>query len=140
MHPFHVLLTLFAVASLVAFGFLFRWERRSYVAKGKGNSWLWVRLSSVPIAVIVGAAVVLPAFHVVGLEALAVFYLLLLTVAPLFWVGAHWLVGRMVTPRLDFSESLLIALSPIVAMLALSSLAHMLQGPAWALLRTMGWV
>lgn len=72
------------------------------------------------------------------MESLAVFYLLLLTIGPVFWVGAHWLVGKFTTPPLDFGDSLLIAISPIVALLLLSSLAHMLQGPAWRLLRLFG--
>lgn len=140
MHPFQVLLTVFALLALATLVLLFRWERRLYSAKGKGQSWLWVRVSSLPIALVLAAMVVLPAASTRGMEALAMLYLLLLTVGPVFWVGAHWLVGRATTPPLDFGESLLIAISPIVALLALSSLAHLLQGPAWKLLRTLGLV
>ena len=73
---------------LVVLPLLLRWERRRFQALGKGAAWLPMRVASVPIAALTAALVVLPARAVPGMEALAVFYGLLLVVAPLLWFGA----------------------------------------------------
>lgn len=138
MHPFYLLLALFALASLLALAWLVRWERRHFVALNKGGAWLWVRLSTIPIALLTAAMVIVPARSVSGMEALGVFYVLLLTAAPAFWFIAHWLVGKCVRPALSFRESALIAGSPLLLCLLLSQLAHVLQPIAWLMLRALG--
>ena len=74
------------------------------------------------------------------MESLAVFYGLLLTVVPIVWFGAHWLVGKAVSPPLSAGESIAIASSPIVFGLATAYLAHTLQRPAWLLLKHLGFL
>lgn len=138
MRPFTVLLILYAVLCLVALGFLVRWERRKYLRHGKAGAWLSVRLATIPIAMATAALVYLPARSTSGMEALAVFYILLIIAAPIFWFGSHWLVGRFSNPRLLFSESATIAVSPIVLAIALVLLAHKLQPIAWSMLRSAG--
>lgn len=138
MPPFIVLLIGFALFALAAFALVLRWERRQFIAKGKGGSWRRVRIASLPIAALAAAIVIVPTRAVSGMESLAVFYGLLLTVVPVFWFGAHWLVGRFATPPLSFGESAAIAGSPIAFALAASYVAHALQSPAWALLRSLG--
>jgi hypothetical protein len=135
MHPFHVLLSVFALVALVAFAFMSRWERSKFIAKGKGHGWRRVRISTIPIAFIAAVIVVIPAQAVSGMESLAVFYGLLLIAAPIFWFAAHWLVGRSASPPLSFGESAAIAGSPIVFGLATAYAAHALQTPAWLFLR-----
>jgi hypothetical protein len=138
MHPFHALLAIFAVASLVALALLVRWERRRFLGMGKGSAWLAVRLATIPIALATAALVVVPAQSTRGMEGLAVFYALLLAVAPAFWFGAHWTVGRLARPPLSFGESAQIAGSPLVLVVALAAAAHALQPVAWTVLRSMG--
>lgn len=138
MHPFYVLLALFAALSLVAFFFFMRWERRFFQAKGLGHPWFLVRLSTIPIAIITAALVVLPAQSTAGMEGLAVFYLLLMTAAPVFWFSSHWFVGRLAKPQMTFSASAHIAASPLAFVFVAALVAHRLQTPAWSLLRSMG--
>lgn len=138
MHPFYVLLGLFGVVCLVAFGFLLRWERRHFVARNKGGAWLRVRLATIPILLALAALVIIPARGTSGMEGLAVFYILLLGVGPFVWFGAHWLVGKLGSSRLTFGESALIAGSPLALGLVLVQVAHMLQPFAWYLLRAIG--
>lgn len=138
MHPFHALLLLFALFGLLAFAFLMRWERRYFQRCGKAGAWLMVRLATIPIALVTVALVILPSRS--GMEGLAVFYLMLLTVAPIFWFGAHWMVGKLARPPLTFGETVQIAGTPIVFGLALSAVAHALQPIAWSLLSSAGMV
>ena len=138
MHPFHALLAIFAIASLLALALLMRWERRRFLRMGKGGAWLRVRLATVPIALATAALIVVPARRTSGMEGLAVFYALLLAVAPAFWFGAHWVVGRFVRPPLSLGESAQIAGSPLALGIALSWVAHALQPLAWQMLRSMG--
>lgn len=140
MHPFHVLLMLFAVLSLVAFAFLLRWERRYFLQLGKVSGWLPVRIATLPIALITAALVIIPARSTSGMEGLAVFYALLFTLAPAFWFGAHWLAGKLVRPSLSLGESARIAVSPLALGFVLVMVAHALQSFAWSLLRSMGLV
>jgi hypothetical protein len=138
MRPFPVLLAIFAIASLLALALLMRWERRRFLRMGKGGAWLPVRLATIPIALATAALIVVPARSASGMEALAVFYALLFTIAPVFWFGAHWLVGRFVQPPLSFGESAQIAVSPLALGIALSWVAHALQPIAWQMLRSIG--
>jgi hypothetical protein len=82
--------------------------------------------------------IVIPARSTSGMEGLAVFYILLITVAPVFWFCAHWLVGRFARPPLAFGESAQIAGSPIALGIVLSVVAHALQPIVWQMLRSMG--
>ena len=138
MHPFHVLPLLFALAALVAFAFLVRWERSRYAQLGKAGGWRRVRIASIPIAMATAAIVWIPAQATSGMEGLAVFYGLLLAVAPAFWFAAHWLVGRSASPPLSFGESAAIAGSPLAFGLVAVYVAHALQTPAWLFLRSLG--
>ena len=138
MHPFHLMLLLFVAAALLGFVFVVRWERRQFLARGMSNAWLIVRLSSIPTALLASALVVIPARSTSGMEGLAVFYLLLLTAAPVFWFGAHWAVGRLTRPKLSFADSARIAGLPLLYALAVAALASSLQTPAWMLLRSLG--
>jgi len=138
MHAFHVTLMLFAVAALIGFVYVVRWECRQFVARDLARSWLMVRLSSIPAALLVAALVVIPARATSGMEALAVFYLLLLIAAPAVWFGAHWAVGRLARPQLAFVDSARIAGLPLVYALALAAIAPTLQSLTWSLLRSLG--
>ncbi len=138
MHPFHLMLLLFAVAALAGLILVLRWERQQYHARGLAGSWLMVRLASIPAAFAMAALVVIPARSTSGMEGLAVFYLLLVTVAPLFWFGVHWMVGRLVRPQLSFGDSARIAGTPILYIIVLAMVAAPLQSLAWSLLRSLG--
>lgn len=138
MRPFHILLVLFAILSLVALVLMLRWERRNFIQHGKGSAWLLVRLATIPIALATAALIIIPARGTSGMEGLAVFYFLLLVIAPGFWFGAHWLVGKFVQPTLDFKESVWIAGSPIALIIVLTMVAHTLQPIAWSMLKSMG--
>lgn len=138
MHPFHMMLMLFAAVALVGFVYVICWERRQYAARDLAHSWLKVRLSSIPAALLVAAIVVIPARATSGMEALAVFYLLLLIAAPVLWFGVHWVVGRLVRPQLAFLDSARIAGLPLAYAFVLAAIAPTLQSIAWALLRSVG--
>lgn len=133
-----MMLILFAAAALAGFAYVVRWERRQFLARGLAGAWLKVRLSSIPIALLAAVLVAVPARNTSGMEGLAVFYVLLLTAAPLFWFGAHWAVGRLARPQLAAADSARIAASPIAYALALAAAAPTLQSLAWSLLRSLG--
>lgn len=138
MHPFHVMLIGFAAAALAGFVLLIRWERRQYVARDLGGSWLKVRLSSIPAALLAVALALMPARATSGMEGLAVFYLLLLFAAPVLWFGVHWAVARLARPPLAFADSARMAALPLAYVLVLAAIAPLLQSIAWALLRSAG--
>lgn len=138
MHPFHMLLTLFIAVSLIGFLIYLRWERRYFGAKGKARGWLVVRVSTLPIAAATAAIVILPAQSTSGMEGLAAFYILLLTIAPVFWFGSHWVVGKLAKPPMAMNESAFIAASPVGFLVAAAMVAHALQPFAWWLLRLAG--
>lgn len=138
MHRFQWMLLLFAAAALIGFVYVVRWERGQFVARGLASSWLKVRLSSIPTALLTAALVVIPSRGTSGMEGLAVFYLLFLTAAPILWFGAHWAVGRLATPQLGFADSARIAGLPLAYAMALAAIAPILQSLAWSLLRALG--
>lgn len=138
MQPFHIMLMLFAVAALAGFVYAVRWERRHFLARGLAGAWLKVRLSSIPIALFAAVLVAVPARSTSGMEGLAVFYLLLLTVAPLFWFGAHWVVGRLARPQLSAADTARIAALPLVYTVGVAAVAPTLQSLAWSALRSLG--
>jgi hypothetical protein len=118
LQPFIAGAAAVAVAMLLAL-FL---ESRLFKRSGRVGSWLGVRIVSAFAAPLTFALVVLPARAVSGMEALAVFYLLLFTVAPLAWFGSHWLAGRWIRPPLAPGESMLLAVSGL-AILAIPAFA-----------------
>lgn len=138
MHPFHLLLWLFAAMALAALVLLVRWERGYFTRLNKGGAWLAVRISTIPIALAMVAIVFIPTRVISGMEALFVSYVLLLTVVPLCWFGGHWLAAKILGPSLKFGESMLIAASPIALGILLVMAAHTLQPMAWSILRTAG--
>lgn len=125
----------FALTALVALVLALRWERREFTRAGKGRSWLVVRLATLPIALVTAAIVVLPARAVSGMEALGVFYVLLLTAVPLAWLGLHALAGRLARPRLGGWDVVQLAVAPIAFVIAVALVAHQLQPLAWSIAR-----
>jgi len=122
-----ILLWLFAVAVVIAFVVFLRWEKQEFTRRGLQRAWLRMRLAAIPIAIATVAAIVVPARGVSGMEALAVFYLLLFTAAPLVWFGLHWLVGRMGAQKLAFGDSFQLAIMLPAFAIAVSVVAHQLQ-------------
>lgn len=100
-------------------------ERRRYVARNKAGAWLFVRLSSLPIAAAAAAAVVLPARAVGGPEALAAFYLLAFTAGPLVYFGLHWFAGLVA--GLARQDSLAIGFAGLMMVLLPALLASQVQ-------------
>jgi hypothetical protein len=127
--------TVLAVLALAGIAFAVVAERRRFVARGKGASWLRLRLSTLPIAALTAAAVLLPARGVGGVEALAVLYGLLLTLGPVFYFGAHVLVGRLLRPALARGEAAGVGLSGLLMVLVPLMLAQMLQPYVFDLMR-----
>lgn len=138
MNPFHIMLVLFAIFSIVAFVLLIRWERRYFIHLGKGKSWLLVRLATIPIAIVTAGLVIIPVLNISGMVGLAVFYILLIAIAPIFWFIAHWIVGKFAQPPLNFQESAQVAGAPLVLAVVLTWAAHVLQPIAWSILRSTG--
>ncbi len=114
---------------LAALGWALVVEKRVYQARGKGGSWWWLRLLSLPILILTAVAVVVPARSISGMEALAVFYLALFSLGPIIWFGLHWLVGAIVSPRLSGSESITMALTGLALLFVPAAVISMLQGP-----------
>ena len=97
---------LVALAVLAAVFFVLRAERRRYVAAGQQGGWLAVRLATLPIVAVALAAVIAASRRVSGMEALAVFYGMLLTVAPLLYFGLHIAIARLAGLRAGQGMSL----------------------------------
>lgn len=109
------------------------YERRHYAARNKAGAWLFTRLSTLPIAVVTVAAVFLPSRAVSGPEALAAFYLLMFTAAPLVYFSLHLLAGYMA--GLVRQDSLAIALSGLLMVLGPVLLAGQAQRWVFVLAR-----
>lgn len=108
--------SLYAVEALIAltlFGMMLFFERREFNRRSKAESWTRMRLWLLPIAAVTAAVIVLPALAIRGPEALAVFYLGVLSYGPLVWFGTHWLIGSRLVPRLSGAEALFLAFTPI---------------------------
>lgn len=131
IEPLPIIYALAALAGLVV---LLTREHRHYRAAGKAGAWLRLRIASLPIGALTAALVVLPARSVSGMEGLAVFYVLLVVIAPVFWFVSHIGVGRLVRPRLTTAEAIRIAGSPLMLGLILTALAPIVQSVAWRLL------
>ena len=114
---------------LAGMGLAVRFERRRFQALGKGSSWFWLRLLSLPILALTGFAVLLPARLASGPEALAYFYLALFIVGPLIWFGLHWMAGSMMSQRLTRAESTGVALTGLALLIVPALAVNMLHGP-----------
>lgn len=113
----HVISGALALGAMLLVGLALRAERRRFAARGKARAWLWVRLASLPIALLAAAAVILLARGVKGPQALAAFYLLMFSLGPAVYFGLHWLAGRMATPALSGGESASIGSSGLLMVL-----------------------
>lgn len=112
-----------AAAVVVAVMGLVLWLEHGLMRKqGKAGSWLVVRIASLVAGPVAALAVLVPAQSVSGMEALAVFYALLFTVAPLIWLGVHLGLGRRLRPALTAGEGLALSLSGLL-LLGLPTLA-----------------
>lgn len=87
-------------------------ESGHFRRRRKVGGWFMLRCVSLLLAPLTVLAVLGPARAVSGMEGLAVFYGLLLTVAPLLWFGGHVLAGRVA--RLGGGESTALALSGLL--------------------------
>lgn len=108
-------------------------EYRHYQRQGKARSWKIMRLALLPFLAVVVAAVILPARWTHGPEALGVFYVGLLIVAPLLWWGLHHVLGQWISPALSRGESAGLAWMALGALLLPVLLANQLHGPLFAL-------
>lgn len=113
------------VAAVVA---LLLWLERWYFARsGRAGSWAVVRLVSLVAAPVALGLLFGPARAVSGMEALAVFYISLLTVTPAVWFGAHWLAGRWARPALATGERMALAGSGLLILAVLGAAVQMAQ-------------
>lgn len=119
-----------AVAGLLLLVYVLRAERRVYVSRGKAGAWLAMRLATLPIVAVAAAVVILPARAISGPEALAAFYLLLFTAAPLVFFALHWLVGRIA--GLASRDSLALAATGLACVLAPLLAAQFAQQLVWS--------
>ena len=122
----------FVLAALAVLGVVLAYERRTFARDGKARAWTTVRLAALPLLVATVAVVLLPARAISGMEALAAFYGLLFTAAPLVWFGGHWLVGRAVRPALSAAESFRLAATLPAFLIASALVAQTLQPVAWS--------
>jgi hypothetical protein len=99
-------------------------EGRWFSRGGRAGSWGVVRMVSLFAAALTLLSVWGPVRAVSGPVALLVFYVAVLTVAPLIWFGAHLFVGPRLKPAFSGGESLVLALSGL-ALLALPATAWM---------------
>lgn len=128
-------LLIWCVVGLIMLGsafWLLRREKLRFERLDKGRGWIQMRLLAVPMLLVTGALVVLPARSISGMEALAYFYIALFTLGPLSWFGLHWLAGWMQTPRFTRGESFSLAFNGLLLLIVPSMLAGMLQGPIFA--------
>lgn len=119
------------LAGLAAGGLLLAWERRLFGRRGKAHSWDSQRLLALLLLPATVGAVLLPARAVGGPEALAYFYGMLFTLAPLLWFGGHVLAGRRLRPPLSDGESLYLAASGLALAALLAGLVNLLQEPVF---------
>ncbi len=121
---------LLALAVLLAVGLILFREHRHFGRQGKAGSWWSLRLLGLFLLLPLTVGVVyIPAAAVSGMEALAVFYLALLLVAPLVWFGGHMLAGRLLRPALSGGECLFMGASGLLILLLPAIVATLAQGP-----------
>ena len=117
------------VLILAGIGLVLWFERRQYKSLGKTGSWMWLRLCSLPILAMAVLVVWVPARIISGPEALAYFYMALLTLAPITWFGLHITIGSILTTRLTKFESTRMALVGLALLIGPLLVIGMLQGP-----------
>lgn len=117
--------SVFALLMVMAVLVAVFYERRRYAAQYKAGAWLFVRLASLPIAAACAAAVVILARAIGGPEALAAFYLLAFTAAPLVYFGLHWFAGLVA--GLARKDALAIGFSGLLMLLLPALLASQAQ-------------
>lgn len=118
------------VMVLLAIGAILFQERRHFGRQGKTGSWQSMRLLGlfVLLPLTVGV-VVIPARMVSGMEALAIFYVALLIIAPLVWFAGHMLAGRLLRPAFSKGESLSLGASGLLIVLLPAIAMTLAQGP-----------
>lgn len=128
-----------AAAGLLALVLGLLWlESRCFKRSGRLAGWLFVRLVSALAAPLVLAVLIVPARSVGGPEALAVFYVALLLVAPPLWFGSHLLAGRWARPALTGGESLALAVSGLAILAIPGSAFFAAEAPLSAAAREIG--
>lgn len=125
----YLLWGLLASAGLVLAGVVLARERRRFAQRQRAGAWLWLRLCTLPIVALCALAVLGPARLTRGPEALAVFYLLGLTLAPLLYFALHLLLGWLARPPLTRAESTQIALSGLLLIIVPLLAAQLAQAP-----------
>ena len=123
------------VAWLVGVGWVLRAERRAWVRSGKGTSALALRILALPILAVCLVVVLVPAYNISGMEALAYFYVGLLILGPIVWFGLHAMAGALLRPRLVFGESFAIAALGLGLVISPFIVATALQRPVYSLMR-----
>lgn len=104
-----------AAAVVVAVMALVLWLEHGFMRRqGKAGSWLVLRVVSLVAGALAALAVLVPARSVSGMEGLAVFYAMLLTVAPLIWLGTHLGLGRLLRPSITAGEGVALSLSGLL--------------------------
>jgi hypothetical protein len=99
--------------ALVA-GALLRYEWGQYAPTRRVRSWIVLHLFSPVFAWLAYYAAYLPASGVSGMEAMGMFFMLTVTVAPLVYFICHIILGRLVLlPELSVRESMIIAATSI---------------------------
>lgn len=118
------------VMVLLAIGAILFQERCYFGRQGKTGSWLSMRLLALflllPLTV---GVVVIPARMVSGMEALAIFYVALLILAPLVWFAGHMLAGPLLRPAFSKGESLFMGASGLLILLLPAIAMTLAQGP-----------
>lgn len=101
-----------ALVVLAVMALLLWLESGHFRRRHKAGNWLALRIVSLLLAPVTMLAVLGPTRAVSGMEGLAVFYGLLLTVAPLIWFGGHLLAGAAL--GLGRDQSVALALSGVL--------------------------
>jgi hypothetical protein len=95
-------------------GALLRYEWGQYVPTRRVRPWIVLHLFSPVFAWLAYYAAYLPAAGVTGMEALGVFFMLIVTVTPLVYFTCHIILGRLVLlPELSVRESMILAATSI---------------------------
>ena len=113
-----------AVAALVVIALGIRAEGRWFAARSKRGPWLTLRICTIPIAIATVGLVLMVTRAVRGPEALLAFFAMLLTGAPLFYFGMHWIVARWLKPRLETGEVAWIGFSGLMVAVGPAALAN----------------
>ena len=113
-----------AAAALIGIWIGIRAEGRWFAARSKGGAWLTLRICTIPIAIATAGLVLIVTRAVSGPEALLAFFAMLLTGAPLFYFGMHWIAARWLKPRLTTGEIAWIGFSGLMIVVGPAALAN----------------